>query len=111
MIKKEYEKICKRFDKVMYSIGCEHICLNGGEIASPRYREYYGTENGVTIDRMLKEAEYWLSCYYESGNCRCDDRYLDKEEYKIWVSETGMLKRLITALGKFDGEIVVEDMV
>ena len=56
---------------------------------------------------MLEEAEYWLSCYHESGNVRCDNRFGDSENYKIWVSETGILKRLITRLEKMENSMMV----
>ena len=56
---------------------------------------------------MYSEASYWLSCYYESGNVRCDDRFIDEDNYKIWVSETGRLKRLIARLCKMEDEIIV----
>ena len=31
MIKKEYKKICKRFDDVMWDIGCEYLALSDGK--------------------------------------------------------------------------------
>lgn len=81
------KKARERFNSVMSSIGCEQMVLD----------ENYCNEEGIPWDikMMVKEAEYWLSCYYEVGNVRCDDRFTGKEEYKVWVSETGMLKRFI----------------
>lgn len=58
---------------------------------------------------MVAEADYLLSCYYEEGNCRCDDRHLSKEDYKIWVSETGMLKRFINAYEPFIKDMICEE--
>jgi len=95
--------IVKRFNKTMEAIGCDHLMVEkGGEIfENPRY---YGVEAGrVTVEWMKKEAKYWLSCYYEDGNCRADDRHDSREAYKTWVSETGRLKRLIKALEMYDG--------
>lgn len=102
------QKLVKRWDNIMYDIGCEYLTIDTTLSELETQKKYYGVENGITIKWMLKEADYWLSCYYETGHCRCDDRYLGKEEYKIWVSETGKLKRLITALAKMDDSIVVE---
>ena len=99
------QKIVNRWDKVMNNIGCEHIMIPG-ELESKR--EYYSVEDGVTVAWMLEEAKYWLSCYYEEGNCRCDDRFIDEYCYKDWVSETGMLKRLVAFLEKQEPQTVVE---
>lgn len=101
-------KIVKRWDDVMYSIGCEHISINEKLSELESHKDYYGIEEGITIDWMLGEAKYWLSCYYENGNVRCDDRFEDEYAYKTWVSETGKLKRLIAKLEAMDDELVVE---
>lgn len=101
MIKKEYKKICKRFDDVMWDIGCEYLTLSDGKSEVFSDRRYYNVEHGVTLQWMADEADYWLSCYYEPGHCRCDDKHDGKEGYKIWLSETGKLKRLIKAIKKF----------
>lgn len=95
------KKIVKRFNDVMECIGCEHIAINSNLSELESNKEYYSIENGISVEWMLKEAEYWLSCYYDSGNVRCNDRFYGKEEYKIWVSETGKLKRLVERLSKY----------
>lgn len=87
----------KRYNDIMYSCGYEHSTIG------TKFSE--NTENWNLRD-MVAEADYLLSCYYEPGHCRCDDRHLSKEDYKIWVSETGMLKRFIKAYEPF-----VEGMV
>lgn len=102
------EKIVKRWDSVMNDIGCEHVTINTRLSELEHHKTYYGIENGITIDWMLEEAKYWLSCYYESGNVRCDDRFIDKDCYKMWVSETGRLKRLIDKLKSMEDETIVE---
>ena len=101
-------KIVKRWNDIMWTIGLEHEELPTspdddlfyGEMANNR--KYYGIEDGVTYGYLKDELKYWLSCYYESGNCRCDDRFESEDDYKIWVSETGKLKRFIKALEKYD---------
>jgi hypothetical protein len=102
------QKIVNRWNNVMYDIGCEHLTINTNLSELETHKDYYNTKNGISIDWMLDEAKYWLSCYYEGGNCRCDDRFLDEENYKIWVSETGKLKRLIAKLEQMENFIVVE---
>ena len=102
------EKIVKRWNSVMYDIGCEHVTINTRFSELEDHKAYYSIENGITIGWMFDEASYWLSCYYESGNVRCDDRFIDKDFYKIWVSETGRLKRLIDKLGSMEDETIVE---
>jgi len=107
-IKKEYEKIVGRFNRIFFTIGCEHLMVDPSAEACYA-REAYGTQNGITIGWMRREAEYWLSCYYEEGNCRCDERKEGPEEYKVWVRETGYLKRLIKALEKYPADAIVEE--
>ena len=92
----------------MGSIGCEHITIDIELSELEDKKTYYDVEDGISVDWMLNEAKYWLSCYYESGNVRCDDRFRGEDEYKIWVSETGMLKRLIARLEKMDDSMIVE---
>lgn len=105
------KKIVDRWNNVMNSIGCEHVTINTRLSELERNleirRNYYGTTNGINTEWMLKEAKYWLSCYYESGHCRCDERFESTEGYKVWVSETGKLKRLINMLEKNGNKIVV----
>ena len=102
------KRIVDRWNNVMNSIGCEYLTINSRLSELEDKKEYYNLENGISLEWMLKEAEYWLSCYFESGNCRCDERFEGKEEYKIWVSETGKLKRLIATLKKMEDTLVVE---
>ena len=102
------EKLVNRWNSVMYDIGGEHITINTRLSELEDHKDYYGTHHGISIKWMIKEAEYWLSCYYESGNVRCDDRHYDKDSYKMWLSETGKLKRLIALLKKQNDIMVVE---
>lgn len=100
------KEIVNRWNSVMNDIGCEHITIGTRLSELETHKDYYETNNGISVDWMLNEAEYWLSCYYEDGNVRCDDRYYSKDSYKVWLSETGKLKRLIAKLKKMDDEIV-----
>lgn len=102
------QKLLNRWNNTMNSIGCEHLSINTTLSEVDCEKEYYGVKNGIKTSWMLKEARYWLSCYYETGNCRCDDRFEGVEAYKIWVSETGKLKRLIATLEKMNDILVVE---
>lgn len=102
------QKLVNRWNSVMNSICCEHITINTKLSELDSKRQYYGTENGITVEWMIKEAKYWLSCYYESGHCRCDDRFDSKEAYKEWVSETSKLKRLIATLEKMKNTVIVK---
>ena len=102
------QRLVNRWNSVMNSICCEHITINTKLSELDSKRQYYGTENGITVAWMIKEAKYWLSCYYESGHCRCDDRFDSKEAYKEWVSETSKLKRLIATLEKMKNTVIVK---
>ena len=102
------EKIVKRWDKVMYDISCEHLTIDTEFTELESRKKCYGVEDGISIDWMIKEAEYWLSCYYESGHDRCEMRFDDEDCYKTWVSEIGKLKRLIAKLKTLENETIVE---
>ena len=97
-------QIVTRWDSVMNCIGCEHLTISGSlsEIASDK--KYYCVENGITVDWLKNEAKYWLSCYYEEGNVRCDDK---QEDYSTWLSETGKLKRLISRLETLESDTII----
>ena len=101
------QKIVNRWNNVMNSIGCEYLMIGDRLSELEHEKEYYGVEDGISIGWMLDEARYWLSCYYEHGNVRCDDKYIDKRNYKIWVSESGKLKRLIAMLDGMEDCMVV----
>lgn len=82
-------KAVERYNLIMECCGYEHHTIG------TRYSE--GTENWGLAD-MVEEAEYLLSCYYEPGHCRYEDR---KEDRARWTSETGKLKRFINAYKPF----------
>ena len=110
MIKKEYQRICKRFDEVMNYIGCEHLQTMDDIAEIYQDRRFYNIENGITLQWMLDEAEYWLSCYYEPGNVRTDEKHEGKEGYKTWLAETGRLKRLIAAIKSYGNlQVCIEE--
>lgn len=102
------EKLVKRWNNVMNDIGCEYLTIGESLSELDCHRTYYGVEKGISVEWMLKKAKYWLSCYFEDGNVRCDDRKLGEEEYKVWLSESGKLKRLVERLKKESNAMVVE---
>ena len=102
------EKLVKRWNNVMNDIGCEYLTIGGSLSELDCHKTYYGIEKGISVEWMLKEAKYWLSCYFEDGNVRCDDRKLGEEEYKVLLSESGKLKRLIERLRKESNVMIVE---
>ena len=90
----------------MNDIGCEYLTICGGLSELEDSKIHYGVESGITAKWLKKEAKYWLSCYYEDGHCRCDDKQYD---YSTWLSESGKLKRLITRLETLeDNTLIVE---
>ena len=102
------EKLVKRWNNVMNDIGCEYLTIGESLSELDCHRKYYGIEKGINTEWMLEEAKYWLSCYFEDGNVRCDDRKLGEEEYKVWLSESGKLKRLVERLRKESNVMIVE---
>ena len=99
------QKIVNRWNSVMNDIGCEHVTIATRLSELEQHKQYYGIEDGISVDWMFSEASYWLSCYYEAGNVRCDDKEYD---YKTWLSESGKLKRLIARLEKMEDGMIVE---
>ena len=87
----------KRYNDIMYDIACEFSSI-GTSLSED-------TENWNLRD-MVAECDYWLSCYYESGNVRCDDRFEGPEAYKEWRHETGILKRFIAAYEPYIADMV-----
>ena len=82
-------KCIDRYNLIMCYCGYEHSTIG------TEYSE--GTEDWG-LSEMVEEAEYLLSCYYEPGHCRCEDK---REDRARWVSETGKLKRFINAYKPF----------
>ena len=110
MIKKEFQKLCKRFDDVMDYVGLEHLETMNDSSEIYRERRYYGIEKGITLQWILDEAEFWLSCYYEPGNVRTDDKHEGPEGYREWRAESGRLKRLADAIRKYGNlQVCVEE--
>lgn len=101
------QKLVNRWNSVMNDIGCEHLTIGTRLSELEVHKKYYDIEDGISIGWMFSEAIYWLSCYYESGNVRCDDRFYSKDCYNVWLSETGRLKRLIAKLEKLEDEMIV----
>lgn len=102
------QKIVNRWNSVMNSIGCEYLTIGESLSELERQKKYYDIEDGISIGWMFSEANYWLSCYFENGNVRCDDKYDSDAGYRTWLSETGKLKRLIARLEELEDCIVVE---
>lgn len=48
--------------------------------------------DGWNLRDMVAECDYLLSTYYEYGYANCD---MMEDDRKVWLSETGMLRRFI----------------
>lgn len=92
----------------MSNIGYEHYCIGEEESELEARKDNYCVENGITKEWMKTRVKCILEDYYCGDSVRCTDRFRGDEEYKIWKSETGMLKRLLARLDKTeDGFIVI----
>lgn len=100
------QKLINRWNSVMNDVGCEHVTIDTRLSELESHKEYYGIVDGISVDWMYEEAGYWLSCYYEEGNVRCDDRFYSKDSYKVWLHESGRLKRLCDRLAKMENKMV-----
>ena len=92
MKKLDMNKAINRYNNILMDCAWEHKTIG------TRFSE--DTENWTLAD-MVAECEYLLSCYYESGHTRYEDRLDSKEDYATWLSETGKLKRFINAYKQF----------
>lgn len=80
---RNYESAKKKYNEIMFCI-CHEFATIGTDFSEDT--------DGWNIRDMVAEADYCLSCYYESGHADNEMKY---EDYKRWVSETGKLKRFI----------------
>lgn len=89
------KKAVKRFNKVMWI--CEEI--NVLKINEDGTLESYEDDcfKPTCVEDLIKESEYQLSLYYESGH-DLNELYYDYN--KEWHRQVGMLKRLVTFLNK-----------
>ena len=92
MKKLNIERATKRYNDIMYLLCYEHNTIG------TNFSE--NTENWNLRD-MVAECDYVLSTYFESGHINHDVKYESPEGYKMWVSETGKLKRFINAYEPF----------
>lgn len=76
----------KKYNAIMMRIGYEHNSI-GTEFSE-------GTDNWNLRD-MVAEMAYTLSTYYEEGHANHDMQYDGSDWKKMWVSETGKIKRFI----------------
>lgn len=79
----------KRYNNIMESLGYEHNTIG---------TEFSESTEGWNLRDMVAECDYVLSTYYESGHANAD---MKKEDYNVWRSETGKLKRFIEAYRPF----------
>ena len=84
MIKKEYTKICKRFDDVMNFIGCEHLMLSEGKGEVYDDRRYYDVQNGITLQ--------WMEMKFHTGSAATTN-------LGTAVATTSMTARKVTRSG------------
>lgn len=83
------ESAIKRYNKIMMAVGYDHSTIG---------TDYSEDTEGWNIRDMVAECDYVLSTYYEDGHCNNEMRYSEyKDERKMWNSETGKLKRFISA--------------
>lgn len=82
------KKAKKRYNDLMECLALEHLTI--GTCFSE-------STDGWNIRDMVAEADYQLSCYYESGHVNEEMRRGDEYDRKMWRSETGKLKRFIKA--------------
>lgn len=89
------DKAIQRYNNIMMAVCYEHSTI-GTDFSE-------NTENWNIRD-MVSECAYVLSTYYEEGHANEELRHT--EDRKIWLSETGKLKRFIEAYKPFIGGVI-----
>jgi len=89
------DKAVERYNNIMWDCGYECAELDSDRRCSDRCPQ---EGDPWTLRDMVAEADYLLSCYYECGNVRYEDRNEDRATYN---SETGKLKRFIATYAPF----------
>lgn len=85
----------QRYNNIMMSICYEHSTID---------TEYSENTENWNIRDMVSECAYVLSTYYEVGHANEELRHT--ADRKIWLSETGKLKRFIKAYEPFIKDVV-----
>lgn len=83
------KKATERYNDIMMNICREHLTIE---------TDFSENTDGWNIRDMVAECDYQLSTYYEVGHVNED---LRREDRKMWLSETGYLKRFIEAYKPF----------
>lgn len=97
------QRIVNRWNKVIVgTVGIDYmeICDRDCEI-----NQLNTDFDIITKEWLIKETEYWLSCYYEEGHCFYD---LKEDWYENWYSATKKLKRLIATIKEVPETIIVD---
>lgn len=61
-------------------------------------REFYFFK---TIKDLIKECQYWISCYHESGHLRCIEECEDKIERAMLKNEESRLVKFVKKYERF----------
>lgn len=95
------ETVIKRYNALMNAAGAEHMTIGTD----------FSTEDtkGWGISEMVKEAQYWLSTFYESGHVNEMLRDGDTDEKKEWRSIVGKFQRFIDAYKSYSEVMTAVD--
>lgn len=85
---RHYESAKKKYNEIMMRICHEYATIG---------TDYSENTDGWNIRDMVAEADYCLSCYYESGHA---DNEMKREDPKRWHAEVGYLTRFINHWAK-----------
>lgn len=100
MKKLNMESAIKRYNDIMEHCGYEHVTIG---------TQYSEDTEDWNIRDMVAECDYLYSTYFEDGHSNEELRHLGKEDYALWKSETGRLKRFIEAYEPFIEDVVCAD--
>ena len=91
---KQLASALRKYNEIMWDLCYEHNTIGTS------FSEHTDDWN---LRDMVAECDYVLSTYYEPGHCNCDE--LKHDNYKMWRSETGKLKRFIAHWEPYIGDM------
>lgn len=87
-----YQETAEWFNAVMNDICVEHMTI-------PGYKGDSCSEGLMgekpTVEEMVKECKWWLSCYFEEGHDRSFALCAQEGNIGLWNHETAVLRKFI----------------
>ena len=84
------DEAVKRYNDIMFDLGREYNTIGTNYTEDPEHR------NKWNLRDLVSEMQYTLDVHLDPGCTPYIDAHSgDKDDYKVWASETGKMKRFI----------------